>query len=202
MTDLAERLVPHLDVVSTSQPEPTPGRHNVVAIVPDVEHARAAVLALESMEDDDARVGLVVMGARPRDDVAGIDPEGVTGSVAPRIVLGALAGAVVGALVVGGATALLADDSAVAGPAIGGAFLFGVFGAIWAVFARLGGSDAYRQTFVEPRTDAVALVSLHTDDRDAAAAGFERLRGAGPYTVMEYDASLRTEVRRVDGSTH
>jgi hypothetical protein len=189
LATLARRVAPNLHVISISQPEPVLRRRNVVAVVPSTEEARATVLELEGIEDDDAAIGVVVMGSSPAPDSAdSVDREGVTGAVAPRIVVGGLIGAIVGALVVAGAVALFADDSAIIAAALGGAALGGSIGAIWTVFARFGGSDAYRQTFVEPQVRDVTLVSYHTDRDEDARAGYERLH-AHHDTVFILDQS-------------
>ena len=197
LSDFARRVVPQLDVVSVSSPEPVPSRHNVVAFVRSPDHGRQAVVALEDIERDDGRIGLVVMGGDVVERHDGtVDPEGVTRSIAPRLLLGALVGALVGAIVVGGATWLVADDDGIVpGAALGGAAMFATFGAVWATFAGFGGSDAYRQTFVEPHVDELAIVTLHTDDPDVAERGFERLSAFDHLGVMLLDSSMSTVVR-------
>jgi hypothetical protein len=114
----------------------------------------------------------------------------------PRLVLGSLIGALVGAVVVGGLTWLVAEDAGIVpGAALGGAAMFATFGAVWATFTRLGGSDAYRQTFVEPHVDELAIVTLHTDDPEVADRGFERLSSLEHLGVMVLDSSMSTVVR-------
>ena len=80
--------------------------------------------------------------------------------------MGAATGAVLGALVIGLLAAFLGNGSTGMVGLIVGAVAGGVLGAIIAVFAGLGGSDAYRETFVSPKETQVCLVSLHTNDRD------------------------------------
>jgi hypothetical protein len=173
---VAERLFPDHEIVSISNPEPILRRYNVLAAAPSAAEARKAVTGLEAIEADDANVGVVVLGSQPGEAGDGrVDSEGVTRAVAPRVVAGGLLGFVVGAVVIGGGAALLGAGSTWIGAAIGGGLMGSVFGAIWVVFARLGGSDAYRQTFVEPRREDVTLISLHTDDSEEAAQARRRL---------------------------
>lgn len=177
LTSLVRRWAPHLRLVSVSNPEPHLEQLNVVATTPDASLARAAVLDLEAEEGDDARIGLVALGSPDHDgELVGVDPEGVGRTVAPRIVAGGAIGAAVGAGVGAAVTAISgADTSYVVGGALAGAALLAVPGAIWATFLRLGGSDAYRQTFVNDDVDELNVVSLHTSDRAEADRALARL---------------------------
>lgn len=174
MRDVAELIEPSLKVVSISQPEPALLSLNVIGVYRAENDARNAVLALESIEADDLAVGLTVLGpesdrpARDDTEIRGLDPEGVTADIAPRALKGGLIGAVVGAVLVGGVAAIFAGGAAALGGALGGLLFGGVIGAVWGAFARMGGSDAYRQTFVEPAREEVMLVSLHTADSSTA----------------------------------
>lgn len=195
---LARRAAPHLDVVSAS--EAVIRSRNVIGFLSSAEAARSIVLDLESMSDDgggigqsDSRVGLVVMGSgqiQPN----GVDPEGVARWLGPRVLGGLGIGAIVGALLGGGLAALF--DAPVAGGALGGAFLLAIFMAIWLTFAKLGGSEAYRQTFVDPHARELAVVSWHTDDASGADEAFERLSQRPDVTVVLFDESLSTVLRR------
>jgi hypothetical protein len=191
--EFVRREVPHLRIASMSQPEPELARHNVVAATRDIDAARSAVLALEALEADDAKLGLVVLSTDGEADLVDgrADPEGVTRMVASRTLAGGALGAVVGALLIGSAIALFAEASASTAivAAIGGAAIGGVFGAIWVVFAGMGGSDAYRQSFIAPELTDVCIVSLHTDDPREAARGRERLAGRPWLTIVEIDAN-------------
>jgi hypothetical protein len=199
LNDVARRLAPHLRIISASRPTPVLRDHNVLALADDAEAARRVVLALESIERADEQLGTVVMGAVPgtperldvdeNGELSGhVDPEGVGRQILPRVVLGGLVGAIVGALVVGGAALLFgASGWEVAGAAAAGAMLISVFGAIWFTFARLGGSDAYRQTFVDKAASDLTIVSLHTDDPSEAAAARSRLEGVEDVTVVTVD---------------
>jgi hypothetical protein len=180
LNDVARRLAPHLRIISASQPAPTLRTHNVVALADSPELGRHAVLTLEGIEHRDDQLGTVVMSStEPTDDTPGADPEGVTRHVFPRIVAGGLIGGVVGACVIAAGAALLgARGWEVVGAALAGFMLISVFGAIWVTFAGLGGSDAYRQTFVDDSVRHLTLVSVHTDDPDEAAKARDKLQKA------------------------
>lgn len=181
LSDMARLLAPNLRVISSSQPAPPLRTYNVIAITASQEDGRRAVLALESVEHNDEQLGTVVMASTApestRAEPRSADPEGVTRQLAPRVLVGGLLGAVAGALVIGvGAFALGARGWEVGGAAVGGAMLLSVFGIMWVSFAGMGGSDAYRQTFVEHGATSLTFVSIHTDDPDDAAAAHDRLR--------------------------
>jgi hypothetical protein len=148
------------------------------------------VLDLEAVESDDARIGLVVLGRGPDPETTGVDPEGVSRSLAPRILIGGALGAVVGGAL-GAAIAAIsgAQASFVLGAAIAGAILLAVPGAIWATFSRMGASDAYRQTFVDEAVDELNVVSLHTDDAAEAERAIARLSSRPALTVRLLDAA-------------
>ena len=113
--------------------------------------------------------------------------------MATRSLVGGAIGALIGALLIGGATALFASGSTALVAALSGAFFGGVAGAIWVVFAKMGGSDAYRQSFVAPELTDVCIVSLHTDDPQEAADGRERLAASTWLTIVDVDRDgLRT----------
>jgi hypothetical protein len=185
MRDVAGIIEPAMAVVSMSQPEPALQSLNVVGVYTSENEARDAVLALESIEDDDRAVGLTVLSCDVADSeermthqdgrIRGADPEGVTADIFPRAIKGAIIGAVIGAAIVGGAAALIAGWTAGLAAAAGGVLFGGAIGAIWAAFVRMGGSDAYRQTFVEPSSSELVLVSLHTANSDTAERGRELL---------------------------
>ena len=145
LREFAEQEFRGLDIVSVSQPEPVLLDRNVMAVTDDVDQAREAVLALEDLEIDDSRLGLVVLepphrwGPEWKEGKA--DPEGATKPVT-RAPMGAATGAVLGALVIGVLAAFLGNGSTGMVGLIVGAVAGGVLGAIIAVFAGLGGSDA------------------------------------------------------------
>ena len=198
LDEVARRLAPNLRIISASQPTPLLRDHNVLFVAPDADTGRRAVLALESLEHADDQLGTVVMGSGEaaqtpvvddgRDGNGSVDPEGVTRQVVPRVLAGAVIGAVVGALVVGGGALVFgATGWQLAGAAVAGAMLFAVFGAMWWTFAALGGSDAYRQTFVDEATPALTIVSVHTDDPAEAAAARQRLSSDPQLRILDVD---------------
>lgn len=200
--DVARRIAPHLRIISASRPAPLLRDHNVIAVANDEEAGRRAVLAVEGIETSDEKLGTVVMGAptaspgtAPEADASesgsapAPDPEGVSRHVLPRVLGGGAVGAIAGAVIVGGGAYLLgADGWQLAGAAIGGAMMVAVFGAMWLTFSGLGGSSAYRETFVDNEVSRLTIVSVHTDDADEATAVRDRLTGSGdPLTVFEVD---------------
>jgi hypothetical protein len=196
LNDVARQLAPHLRIISASRPTPLLRDHNILAVAHDTESARRAVLALEAVEPADDQLGTVVMGAVPGaadraaadDDNGRVDPEGVGRQVIPRVLLGGLIGAVVGAIVVGGGALVLgATGWELVGAAAAGAMLLSVFGAIWFAFAGFGGSDAYRQTFVDEAATELTIVSVHTDDPQEAAVARQRLAGDADLTIVAVD---------------
>lgn len=190
LTSLVRQWAPHLQIVSVSQPEPHLERFNVVATTSDADGARAAVVDLEAEEIDDARIGLVVLGSpTDEDEPTGVDPEGLGRTVAARILAGGAIGAVVGG-VVGAAVGALSGGTApvILGAALGGAVLLAVLGAIWAAFRGFGGSDAYRQTFVDDAVSELNVVSLHTDDEAEANRALDRLAKHPDLDVRLLDA--------------
>jgi len=204
MRDIAGLIEPSMAVVSLSKPEPALQSLNIVAVYGSENDARNAVLALESIEADDRAVGLTVLSADVAETaermdqtdarIRGLDPEGVAADIAPRALKGALIGAVIGAVIVGGAAALMAGGTAALAGVLGGVLLGGAIGAIWGAFARMGGSDAYRQTFVEPSPAELMLVSLHTGDSIIAERGRELLAANAdrpPYIVRSDSDGLR-----------
>ena len=191
LSDVARSFVRDRRIASVSNPEPALRQYNVLAVAASVEQARSTVVGLEGVDHRDDAVGLVVFGEDDDRPTGRVDPEGVTGAVFPRIVVGGLIGALIGAIVIGGGAALLDAGGAAIGAAIGGAAMFAVFGAVWATFTKMGGSDAYRQTFVASAGDDVSVVSLHTDDRDEAIAARERLREVGEVHVVGPDGRRR-----------
>jgi hypothetical protein len=195
LTELARQLAPHLRIISASRPAPVLRDHNVLAIAGDADVGRRAVRAMEGTEHADDQLGSVVMGAvtdevdsDSADDRGRVDPEGVGRQVVPHVLLGGLLGAIAGAIVVGGGALLLgAEGWEVAGAAAAGAMLLSVFGAMWRTFAGLGGGDAYRRTFVDDAATELTIVSVHTDDPDAAEAARSRLAGINSVTVLSVD---------------
>lgn len=197
LNDVARQIAPHLRIISASRPTPVLRNHNVIAVAENAEAGRHAVLALESIETDDDKLGTVVMGAAPTADEGRVaaasreerpDPEGVSRLVIPRVLSGGIAGALVGALLVGGGAYLLgATGWRLIGASLGGMMLLAVFGAMWVTFAGFGGTDAFRQTLVDETITELTIVSVHTDDPDEAAAAHDRLDGDRHWRVLDVD---------------
>src|SRR5262245_52412559 len=160
LREFAEQEFRGLDIVSVSQPEPVLLDRNVMAVTDDVLQARQAVLDLEALEIDDARLGLVVLEPPhrwgPEWKEGKTDVEGATKPVT-RAPFGAVSGAVVGALLIGALAAVLGNGSTGMVGMIVGAVAGSVLGAMIAVFAGMGGSEAYRDTFVSPQETHVCL---------------------------------------------
>jgi len=197
MTDLVRHLEPGGRMISTSNPEPTLSAYNVVARYKSADAARNAVLALESLEADDAAIGVTVVELPTWtvgvDESSDADQDrGPIDEMTPRMLKGAALGFVVGAVLVGGVVALI-DSSIWIGAAIGGAIFGLVVGAMWGAFIRMGGSDAYRQTFVETSSPTLTIVSLHSDDRAEADEARRRLAleaETAPVVVEQTDDTL------------
>lgn len=198
LNDLAHLVAPDTPVSTVSNPEPALKDYNVVGVFHDQDDSRDAVLAMESIEIDDAALGLLTFGSieSPR----GMQPQdrAIVGETLRRTAKGAAIGAVIGALLVGlGALAFSGSDAigGAAGGAIGGA-LFGAFlGGLWGAFVRFGGSDAYRQSYTPDRS-ATTLVSLHTDSPDHAQEARRRMasiNGTTPTTVRRDGRRLWAE---------
>jgi len=194
LREFAEREFTGLDVVSVSQPEPILLERNVMAVTDDVDQARAAVVALEDLEIDDARLGLVLLepphawGAAWHEP-GNADPEGATRLAAVRAAIGAVIGAVLGGALIGLIAAAMGGGSTGLAGALVGAVAGAVLGAIICVFAGLGGSTAYADTFVDSKDSHVCLVSLHTNDRDEAKAARKRLSGRPWADLFDVDAN-------------
>lgn len=190
LRDLARVLAPDADIVAASHPEPVLRNYNVIATFDTQDTARNAVLALESFEDDDAAIGLTALGHERR--ASGMQPEDgpIAGDIGGRTIRGAVIGAIVAVVVITGAAALIEWSPILFGVALGSA-LFGAFiGGVWGAFVRMGGSDAYRQSFIE-NSDGITLVSLHTNDRDKAdqACGVLGLQAVEPPSIVLRDGN-------------
>jgi hypothetical protein len=202
LREFIHRQFAGLEIVSVSQPEPTLLDRNVVAVTDDVDQARQAVLTLEDLEIDDARLGFAVLDSpfssswtHSEEGDGRTDSVGATRMVATRAVVGAMFGAIIGALVIGLAATILGGGGTGLAGAIVGAFAGAVLGAITTVFAGMGGSDAYRQTFLPPSSSQICLVSLHTNDRKEADLARDRLSANAWDGLLDVDA--RGRARRV-----
>lgn len=188
LRDLAQLIAPDAPIASTSNPEPALRSYNVVALFREQDDTRDAVLALESIEADDAAIGLVTFGAL--DAPSGFQPEDrrITSETLSRAGKGAAIGAVISALIIGLGSLAFSTSTVAIGGAVGGA-LFGAFiGGLWGAFLRFGGSDAYRQSY-GPDQHARSLVALHTDSFAHAqeAQSLMGLIGGATPTVVRRD---------------
>lgn len=171
MTDWARRQAPHLDVVSSSVPEPLLLSHTLVAVGSRPDEMRDVLLAWERIEPADGAVGTVALGVAPDrsaelDRPAGADPEGVTAHLATRALQGGLPGAVIGAAVVALIVLLLDGWSgAVIGAALGGAAFGFVPGAVMAYTRGTGWGRGYSDAFVDPDATEIVFASIHSDDQ-------------------------------------
>ena len=203
MTDLVRHVERGGRMISTSNPEPALRAFNVVARYGSADAARNAVLALESLDADDGAVGVTVVELPTWtvgfDELSDADRDrGPIEELTPRMLKGAAIGLVVGAVLVGGIVALI-DSSMWIGAAVGGAIFGLVVGAMWGAFIRMGGSDAYRQTFVETSSPTVTIVSLHSDDRAKADEARRRLAleaDTAPLVVEQTDDTLSITATR------
>ena len=166
LREWALSMAPHLDIV---------------AIFRDADAARDLVLAWERIEPADNSVGLVALGAAPDrpaeiERPTGVDPEGVSGHAARRIVKGAIPGMFVGAAVVG---TTVGGTGAVAGGAFGGAALGAVAGATMAIVTGTGWGEAYQHSFVDPDATDVVVVSFHSAEAERGRAAADAASGAG-----------------------
>lgn len=83
---------------------------------------------------------------------------------------------------------VLADVPTAGIAALIGAILGGALGSVWTVFAGFGGSDAYRQSFVNDDITELTIASLHTDDISHMADAMAKLPPSNGVTVLQVDA--------------
>jgi len=156
--------------------------HNVLAIFDDLVTARRAMLHLERAGV--AADSIALLGARP--EHTGTEAVRATTELTQHNDADASAGAVdTGAI--GALTALIVPGI---GPAlaagiwtVGGAASGGVIGGV----AGIGGSDAWRETYLAVETGRV-VVGVHTDDADQADLGEHALSTLGPVSLRRFDA--------------
>lgn len=193
----AQRLLPGLRVLSSSAPDPLLRRHNVLLLQADLDAARQLVVEIEDQLGS-GEVAFVALGREPVADAPGaaanaVDERGGAGADlvswwGRSLVLGAAAGALLGAVIFAAVGyALGVRGGLLVGGTIGVGLLVGVFMAIWTAFARMGGSDAFRQTFIPHEANDVAVVAVLTDDPDERAMLRRRGEELG-VTVVELDA--------------
>jgi hypothetical protein len=204
LREWARTQAPHLDVVTSSVPEPVLVGHTLVAVFDDSQRARELVLAWERIEPADGGVGTVVLGTAPDrqselDRDTGVDPEGVTEYAIMRALKGAIPGAVVGALLVAVIVVLLDGwSSIVIGAALGGAAFGAVPGGVLAFTSGTGWGSAYRHTFVDDDATSVVFASIHSEDPARIEAALEAASDVGARTYR-VDADGSAEQVRTDG---
>ena len=185
-------------------PQPTNpdfGTHNVLAVLPDLDAARAAIADLEHAGIEGNAISVLGRAADEATDPETRRDEGqeadsaATGHVARRAGVGAAAGAGVG-----GAAGLIGGAAMFGIPGIGPAIAAG----IWAT--ALGGatagagvgfaaggigaakeSEAWAVTF-EAVDDHKAVVGVHAEDPAVVERAAEVLREHGPERLEEFDA--------------
>ncbi|HWL43970.1 MAG TPA: hypothetical protein VNQ73_13600 [Ilumatobacter sp.] len=176
LREWAQGLAPGLDVVSASGPEAALEAGDLVAIFPTAEAARSVVLSWERIEAADAAVGFIALGTAPDrqtelDRPTGVDPEGVAGHTARRVLKGALPGAFVGAAAVGTTVAITSGSgAALVGAGLGGAAFGAVAGGVMAMVKGTGWGEAYQHSFVDPGATEIAVASFHSEDADHLSA--------------------------------
>ena len=190
LQQVVERRVGAGTAVSASEPSLALASVNVIASFPDLESARKAIRSVEGLAPSDEEIGFVTVGATTtsgRGD--GVDPEGVAGYAASAARKGALIGGVLGAVVVGVIVAVVTGEmSAALAGAAGAAVLVGAIGAMIAAFGRLGGSEAYQDTFVtgDPQ---LCIVGLHLRSAADVERAADALQRAGGSEVLALDAA-------------
>lgn len=194
--DLAFEIEPNLDVLSISHPQPILRGYNAVGVFRSQEDARNAVLAMESLGVPGPAVGMTTLGSSVRSDEVrdsstdaagaplGADPEGVLSDIGPRTIKGALYFAVIAAALAGALIALFGDQDLFVVGVVTAAVFGAIIGAVWGAFVRMGLSDAYRESFVDPNAFETIIVSFHTDEQPEAEEAASRLALAAGHEAM------------------
>ncbi len=177
--------------------------HNVMAVYPTVELARAAVTALERKGVEGGNIELLGAGAEGADEPqTNVEQRkadmAMTGAVGRRSLVGILIGAVIGAIVVAG-LALLIDAlvgigetaAVLIGGALGGA-LFGVMGGLfYGGASALPTSDAWGETF-EMAKQGRTGVAVHSREPGQVEDAIAALRDTGAERLLRFGADGRT----------
>lgn len=192
-----ERILPGLQVVSSSTPDPLLRRHNLLLFQQDLDAARRLVVELEG-ELGDVALGFVAFGRGPVAEDAGAMANAADEAAGPGddlihwwggpVLLGSAIGALLGAATFLAAGSLLGVTGGVlGGGAVGVGLLVAVFVAVVMSFRRMGGSDAFRQTFIPHGATEVAVVAVLSDDPSQLVLAREH--AADPdITKVELDA--------------
>lgn len=181
----AQRQAPGLALVSHDITDPVFVDHNLVALLEDLETARALVSKWEFIDDRAGEIGLVVLGtedpaATSRTDV---DAAGVFADAGRKALRGGIPGAVVGAVLFAIVGATIGGAPLAAGLAVGGAFFIGVSTAVWAYVMATGATSAYEQSFVDQHVASLIAVSIHADDSRTIDKARENLEETGAVAV-------------------
>jgi hypothetical protein len=150
------------------------GRSGAVRATTSAADAAELVVELERQGIDGEHVTVTTNGPADAssDPDASLDPEGITGTVARRAIVGAVAGAAVGAIA--GAVLMLVagpDDApggAAAAVAVGAGLLCGALGALLSVFGGLATSESWSAARAA-RPGARAVVEVQTGDESEHA---------------------------------
>lgn len=174
----------------------------VVATLPDLESARAALMALERSGIDGERISIVgrpaeLAAALAAHDTSAADT-GVLGDVAKATVAGGAAGTVAGGLagfLAGAAAFAIPGVGPVIGTGVwvataGGATLGSILGVITGV-ASIPNSEDWELTYQTALSEGRALVAVHPKDADEADRAVETLRRLDPVMLDRYDAAER-----------
>ncbi len=171
--------------------------HNVVAVFPGMQEARAAIDALERGAVDAAEISL--LGPAAEEAAEHVDTRERDAGVADRVGTGATVGAVAGGAT-GGLAGFLAGLAAFAIPGagpvlgagvwaatIGGAVAGGSVGGVIGGYSAVDMNEAYELTFESVRAGRV-LVGVHSEDPDRVGKGEQILRKLHPLGVEHFDA--------------
>jgi hypothetical protein len=199
-TQWARLQEPDLEILSSSTPEPTFRRYNLVARFRQPDVARRIVLEWERIEPSDGAVGMVVMGHpvdhSDADEPSSVDPEGVASHMASRVLKGGIPGAVIGAVLVGLFVLVLDGWSGVViGAALGGAALGFVAGGVFSYVKGTGWGVAYESSFADEDALTTIYASIHSDTGEQIERAIEAATGYEGVTMYRVDpAGHRSDV--------
>jgi hypothetical protein len=168
--------------VSAQAELPPFAQYNAVAAYEDAASAREAILSVERAGIDASKLAFLAIDSSEQtieERTSELDHQEVS-FVARGTAKGGSLGTVGGAAV-GGALMLIPGvgplvGAGVLGAALGGGFFGGVIGGIWGGFNRMGESAAWDETFHDIER-GLALVGVHTDDRDEFERACRALKG-------------------------
>jgi hypothetical protein len=171
--------------------------YNVVAVLPGMEEARAAIDALERGGIEAAEISL--LGPAAEEAAEHVDTRerdaGVAGRVGTRAAVGAAAGGATGGLA-GFLAGLAAFAIPGVGPVLGagvwaatvaGAVAGGSVGGVIGGYSAVDMTEAYELTYESVKAGRV-LVGVHSEDPGTVEKGEEILRGLEPLSLDRFDA--------------